>query len=211
MQRVQWRLMVHAAPSSRNNHLSALKWFKVVEKKNLGTLSQHLTIIGVEMCRIWVKSATAAAIFNRFVWPRWSLFPFDSADFCRSSLRAWPGHSSFWPWSATTLSPGFTMLVSCHSLRLDAFGVSNVYPALAFTKALAITESVPWNDAVRIGTTWAVLFPGARSSYSNGAVPPFCHQLRCRVVSNACYAIVILLQIHRIALKLNWSCQHRTT
>ena len=54
------------------------------------------------MSRIWVKSATAAAIFNRFVWPRWSLFPFDSADFCRSSLRAWPGHSSFfWPWSAT--------------------------------------------------------------------------------------------------------------
>ena len=158
-------------------------------------------------------------------------------------LRKTPGHSSFWPCSATTLSPGLIMFISCrkdpkrtypmamkhgymatcswefslpwmfhwanhrtknelsgnfqchvwrvmkhtdisiierfyyfyiqksnphHTSKssrynpdhtLDPFKLDHESyvigcAALAFVNALAITESVPWNDAVRIGTTW---------------------------------------------------------
>mmetsp|Transcript_85011 Transcript_85011/g.238027 ORF Transcript_85011/g.238027 Transcript_85011/m.238027 type:complete len:234 (-) Transcript_85011:705-1406(-) len=48
----------------------------------------------------------------------------------------WPGHSSDWPCTATMQSPLLAM------------------PSLfAWAKALEITESVPWKDAVSTGTT----------------------------------------------------------
>lgn len=54
------------------------------------------------------------AIFKRFVWPSkikdlWFIsYPYQIPR----TPRTRPGHSSFWPCKATTLSPGFTMLVS---------------------------------------------------------------------------------------------------
>mmetsp|Transcript_83269 Transcript_83269/g.268431 ORF Transcript_83269/g.268431 Transcript_83269/m.268431 type:complete len:389 (-) Transcript_83269:168-1334(-) len=48
----------------------------------------------------------------------------------------WPGHSSRWPWMATTQSPVLTMP-----------------SAFAFSKAFWITESVPTKEAVNMETT----------------------------------------------------------
>ena len=89
-----------------------------------------------EWARVQVQSQTqqtssntgVATIFRRLEWPWYCQMATGRVDACLPHtprkqqvetlgdiLRRWPGHSSFWPCNATTLSPVFTMFISCGS------------------------------------------------------------------------------------------------
>ena len=86
----------------------------------------------------------------------------------------------------------------------------NPFPSLAFTKALAITESVPWKDAVNIGTTSEtklMKWPAETERWGGHGVTN--HSL---AVSCLAWSVLTVYALHGLTMAdLFWSGQHHAT